>query len=252
MFYKKILLLIVFLLVSNCTTGTLVEKNKNKNLRDSYSNKGFALIYNDDIYNQKIVSKKISERSLIIFQRNLKKNTQVKIRNMLNNKSIIGTVGKKSKYPLFNNSVLSIRIADELELDKNQPYVEILEIAENFIFVAQKAKTYDEEKNVAVKVPVDSISINDLNAKKIEDKITNNTNFSYNIKIADFYFNDTALILLRRIKTEKLIRSPKIKKISDKKYRVYLGPFNNIYSLQKSYNDVSILEFENIEIIRND
>ena len=88
--------------------------------------------------------------------------------------------------------------------------------------------------------------------KKIEDKITNNTNFSYNIKIADFYFNDTALILLRRIKTEKLIRSPKIKKISDKKYRVYLGPLHNIYSLQKSYNDVSILEFENIEIIRND
>ena len=65
MFYKKILLLIVFLLVSNCTTGTLVEKNKNKNLRDSYSNKGFALIYSEDLYKQKIVSKKISERSLI-------------------------------------------------------------------------------------------------------------------------------------------------------------------------------------------
>jgi hypothetical protein len=252
MFYKKILLLIVFLLVSNCTTGTLVEKNKNKNLRDSYSNKGFALIYNDDIYNQKIVSKKISERSLIIFQRNLKKNTQVKIRNMLNNKSIIGTVGKKSKYPLFNNSVLSIRIADELELDKNQPYVEILEIAENFIFVAQKAKTYDEEKNVAVKAPVDGISINDLNIKKTKTKKNYITKFSYTIKIADFYFNDTALMLLSRIKTENLIKNPKIQKISNKKYRVYLGPFNNINSLQKSYNDISILEFENIEIIRND
>jgi len=188
----------------------------------------------------------------MIFQKNLKTNTYVKITNILNNKSIIAKVGKNSEYPLFNNSVLSLRVADELDLDINQPYVEILEILENSIFISQKTKTYDEEKNVAVKVPVDSISINDLNAKKIEDKITNNTNFSYNIKIADFYFNDTALILLRRIKTEKLIRSPKIKKISDKKYRVYLGPFNNIYSLQKSYNDVSILEFENIEIIRND
>tara|TARA_B100000787_G_scaffold58575_1_gene42699 strand:- start:163 stop:915 length:753 start_codon:yes stop_codon:yes gene_type:complete len=250
MFYKKILLLIVFLLVSNCTTGTLVEKKKN--LRDSYSNKGFALIYNDDIYKQKIVSKKISERSLIIFQRNLKENTQVKIRNILNNKSIIGTVGKKSKYPLFNNSVLSIRIADELELDKNQPYVEILEIVENFIFVAQKAKTYDEEKNVAVKAPVDGISINDLNVKKTKTKKSYITKFSYTIKIADFYFNDTALMLLSRIKTETLIKNPKIQKISNKKYRVYLGPFNNINSLQKSYNDISILEFENIEIIRND
>ena len=58
--------------------------------------------------------------------------------------------------------------------------------------------------------------------------------------------------MLSRIKTESMIKNPKIKKISDKKYRVYLGPFNNINSLQKSYNDISILEFENIEIIRND
>ena len=55
-----------------------------------------------------------------------------------------------------------------------------------------------------------------------------------------------------RIKTESLIKNSKIKKISDKKYRVYLGPFSNINSLQKSYNDIGILEFENIEIIKND
>ena len=252
MFYKKLLLLILFLLLSNCTTGTLVEKNKNKNLLNAYSNKGFALINSEDLYEKKIVSKKISERSLIIFQRNLEKNTQVKITNILNNKSIIGTVGKKSKYPSFYNSVLSIRIADELDLDNNQPYVEILEILENSIFVAQKAKTYDEEKNVAVKAPVDGISINDLNIEKKKTKKNYSTKFSYTIKIADFYFNDTALMLLSRIKTETLIKNPKIKKIANKKYRVYLGPFNNINSLQKSYNDISILEFENIEIIKND
>ena len=59
-------------------------------------------------------------------------------------------------------------------------------------------------------------------------------------------------MMLNRIKTESLIKNPKIKKISDKKYRVYLGPFTNINSLQKSYNDISILEFDNIEIIKND
>jgi len=252
MFYRKILLLIFFLSVSNCTTGTLIKNKPSKTLVNGYSNKGFALVYNENLYKQKIVTKKISERSLIVFQKNLKINTQVKITNILNNKSIIGIVGKKSKYPLFNNSVLSIRIADELDLNFDQPYVEILEILENSIFVAQKAKTYEEEKNVAVKAPVDGISINDLNIKKKDDKKTFNTKFSYTIKIADFYFNDTALMMLSRIKTESLIENPKIKKISDKKYRVYLGPFNNINSLQKSYNDISILEFENIEIIRND
>jgi hypothetical protein len=252
MFYKNILLLIIFLFVSNCTTGTLVKKKPSLTLTNGYSNKGFALIYNNNLYKQKIVSKKISERSLIIFQKNLKINTQVKITNKLNNKSIIGMVGKNSKYPSFNNSVLSIRIADELDIDINQPYVEILEILENSIFVAQRAKTYDEEKSVAIKAPVDDISIKNLSILEKAVKKPFTRKFSYSIKIADFYFNDTALTLLSRIKTESLIENPKIKKISDKKYRVYLGPFNNINTLQKSYNDISILKFENIEIIKND
>ena len=252
MFYRKILLFTFILSLSSCTTGTLNKNKLSKNLSNGYSNKGFALIYNEDLYKKKLVSKKIRERSLIIFQKNLKKNTKVKITNILNNKSIIGTVGESSIYPVFNNSVVSIRIAKELDLNSNQPYVEIFEILENSIFVAQKAKTYDEEKNVAVKAPVDGISINDLNLIKKDDKDKSNLFFSYTIKIADFYFKDTALILTNRIKTKFLIKNPKIEKIANKNYRVYLGPFSNINSLQKSYNDISILEFENIEIIRND
>ena len=252
MLYRNILLLIFFLFISNCTTETLIKNKPDKILVNGYSNKGFALVYNKSFYKQNIVSNKINERSLTIFQKKLKINTKVKITNILNNKSIIGTVGKNSKYPSFNNSVLSKRIADELDLDINQPYVEILEIVENSIFVAKKTKTFDEEKSVAVKAPVDDISINDLNIEKKVGKKIFNTKFSYTIKIADFYFKDTALIMLSRIKNESLIENPKIKKITDKKYRVYLGPFNNINSLHKSYNDISILEFENIEIMRND
>ena len=250
--YKNFLKIIIFLLLSNCTVDNISINNDNAIIKKNFSNRGFALIYDKIHHDNNLISKKIDDRSLIIFQKNLKINTQVKITNILNNKSIIGTVGKMSIYPSFNNSVLSIRIADELDLDINQPYVEILEILEDSIFVAQKAKTYDEEKNVAIKAPVDGINISNLNKVTNVDKKKINTKFYYNVKIADFYFNDTALILLDRIKTETLIKNPKIKKISDKKYRVYLGPFNNINSLQKSYNDISILEFENIEIIRND
>jgi len=252
MFYNNILFITIFLFLISCTTGTLVDNKPIKVLSNAYSNKGFALVYSEDLYEQKIVTKKIADRSLIIFNRNLKTNTQVKITNILNNKSLIGTVGKNSKYPSFNNIVLSKRIAKELDLDINQPYVEILEILENSIFVAQKAKTYDAEKNVAVKAPVNSISINDLNIVKKIDKKSSKTKFSYIIKIADFYYNDTALMMLNRIKTENSIDNLKIKKISDNKYRVYLGPFSYINSLQKSYNDISILGFENIEFIKND
>ena len=79
-----------------------------------------------------------------------------------------------------------------------------------------------------------------------------NKKFSYSIKVADFYFNKTALLMVNRIKDETRAKEPKIQKLSYNKYRVYLGPFNNINSLQNSFNDINILEFENIEIIQND
>ena len=56
-----------------------------------------------------------------LFQKNLKKNTIVKITNILNNKSIIGTVGNNADYPLFNNAVLSLRIANEIGLNESEP-----------------------------------------------------------------------------------------------------------------------------------
>ena len=252
MFYKNILFLIICVFLSNCTTSTLINNKPNKTLVNGYSNKGFALVYNDDLYSQKIIDKRIDERSLIIFQKNLKAKTSVKITNILNNKSLIAIVGKNSKYPSFNNSVISLRIAEELELDLDQPYVEVLEILENSIFVAQKAKTFEEEKSVAIKAPVNNVNISDLNVTQISKKKDFSIKFSYTIKIADFYFNKTALSMIDRIKKETLIKNPKIKKITDKQYRVYLGPFDNINSLQKSYNDIKILLFDNLEIIKND
>ena len=227
------------------------KTNKSQNILDkSFVNKGFALIYDQKYYNEGLLSKKIDERSLIIFQKNLKIKTLVKIKNILNNKSLIATVGKDSIYPLFNNSVISKRIADELDLDVYEPYIEITEILNNSTFIAKKANTFKEERSVAIKAPIKSISINDLTNTKKNIESVSKKKFLYEIKIADFYFNNTAKMMIDRIVNETKIRNPKIKKISKEKYRVYLGPFNNINSLQKSFNGINVLEFENIEIIK--
>jgi hypothetical protein len=251
MLYKKLLIL-CFILLNNCTTTSLTKNKISDSLENPFINKGFSLIYSDKFYDNKIISKKIDERSLVIFQKNLKKNTIVKITNILNNKSVIGTVGSNADYPLFNNAVLSLRIADELDLNKNEPYVEILEVLEDSVFVAKKAKMFEEEKKVANKAPVNNINISFLNIMEKNTKNKIIKNFSYEIKVADFYFRDTASLLVNRIIKETMINDAKIKKINEKKYRVYTGPFNNINSLQKSFNDISILKFENIEIIKND
>jgi choline kinase len=110
MFYKNILFITIFLFLTNCTTGNVVKNKPSTVIGNTYSNKGFALVYSENLYKQKIVTKKIAERSLTVFQKNLKTNTRVKITNMLNNKSLIGTVGKNAKYPSFNNAVISMRI----------------------------------------------------------------------------------------------------------------------------------------------
>ena len=245
-------LILLIVLITSCTSNNYKTVNVDPIL-EKFSNNGFALIYNDKLYNDKIISKKMDERDLIIFQRNLRKGTSVKLTNPFNSKTIIAKVGKKANYPSFNNSVVSIRISKELEIDINEPYIFIEEIRDNASFIAKKAKTFEEEKKVADKAPVDTISVNDLNItdeKKIKNKI--NSEFKYVIKIADFYYLDTAKQMVKRIKSELNIKKTDINKINENKFRVFTGPYLSLKALQKAYNSIETLGFENIELIKYD
>ena len=245
-------LILLIVLITSCASNNYKTVNVDP-IFEKFSNNGFALIYNDKLYNDKTISKKMDERDLIIFQRNLRKGTSVKITNPFNSKTIIAKVGKKANYPSFNNSVVSIRISKELEIDINEPYIIIEEIRDNASFIAKKAKTFEEEKKVADKAPVDSISVNDLNdtdEKKIKKKINNE--FKYAIKIADFYYLNTAKQMVKRIKSELNIKKTDINKINENKFRVFTGPYLSLKALQKAYNSIETLGFENIELIKYD
>ena len=109
------------------------------------------MLFEPSLKKNKKISKNIDSRSLVIFQKYLKKDTMVKITNLLNNKSIIAKVGSKANYPEFYNSVISERIFNELEIDLVEPYVEIIALNNNSVFLANKAKMFDEEKKVANK-----------------------------------------------------------------------------------------------------
>ena len=248
----KFILLYLFILLTSCTSYNSKEISSNYPILEKFTNSGFTLIFNNDLYKDKVITKKINERDLIIFQRNLKKGTAVKISNPFNEKTIIAKVGDNAVYPNFNNSVVSIRIANELEIDINEPYIILEEIRDNALFIAKKSKTFDEEKKVADKAPVDSISVNDLN-EKIEKKIViKKKNFSYIVKIADFYYKKTADEMAKRIKIELNLNTVGINKINENKFRVFLGPYTSLNSLQIAYNSIEGLGFENIEIINNE
>ena len=250
--FKKIILIISILFLCACNQ---FDKN-NKNLvyisDQKFSNTGFALIYDDELKKEKKISKKIDNRSLLIFHNKIQKNSFVKITNPLNNKSVIAEViSNNVKFSNFYNSVITKRIAEELSLNPNEPYIDLVLISKNSTFVAKKAKTFEEEKKVAEKAPVDGITIDNLGQEK-EIKIKNKQqNFLYSIKIADFYYKDSAENMINRIKSETNIKKSLIKKLSKTKYRVLLGPFNDIKKLEKTFNEIKVLNFENVEILKD-
>jgi hypothetical protein len=147
--------------------------------------------------------------------------------------------------------VITTRIANELSIDLNEPYVDLVLISENSTFIAKKAKTFDEEKNVAEKAPVDGITIDNLGTKLNKKNKVKKNNFLYSIKIADFYYKDSAENMVLRIENETNLKNPLIKKLSKTKYRVLLGPFSDIKKLEQSFDEIKLLEFDNLEILKD-
>ena len=217
-----------------------------------YKNVGFTLIYSDKLIDNKQINKKIDNKDLVIFHKKIFKNSFVKITNLENDKSIIARViSNDAVFSDFYNSVITKRIADELSLNHNDPYIELVLFSKQSTFVAKKAKTFDEEKQVADKAPVEGILINNLGSTNVKKNKISTHKFTFSIKIADFYFKDSAENMIKRIEEETNIKSSTIKKLSNTKYRVLIGPFNDIKNLEKSFNELKPLEFENIEILKN-
>ena len=250
--YKNLIIISFIVLLTGCKGYSLKENSINHLSILKYNNAGFALVYSDSLRTEKKISKKIDNRSLHIFHKTLKKNSFVKITNPINEKTIIAEViSNNVKFPEFYNSVITLRIIEELSLNLTEPYINIALISQNSTFIAKKAKTFDEEKSVAEKAPVDGIKIDNLNIVKKEKKLTKESFFSYSIKVADFYYNDSAINMVNRIKSETNLTNAIIEKLTKTKYRVLLGPFNDIKKLEEVFNEIKSLNFENLEILKN-
>ena len=252
MHYKS-LIIISFIFLLGCEQNNLNKNVLNQEIVTKYKNSGFALVYDSVLIKEKKISKKIDNRSLLIFHKSLKKNSFVKITNPVNQKTVIAEViSNNVKFSDFYNSVITSRIAEELSLNLNEPYINLVLISQNSTFVAKKAKTFNEEKKVAEKAPVDGIQIDNLGEiNQPKNETIKEEIFSYSIKIADFYYKDSAKNMSDRIINETNIRNPLIKTISNTKYRVLLGPFNDIKKLEDSFNEIKSLDFENIEILKD-
>ena len=241
-------------------TKSIVQKKEIKEIKKIekeelvnivYSNKGFALIYSKD--SSISLEYKLDDTSINILSPNLPNGTPVRITNIINGKSLLTVVKNKTILPIYYNSVITNRIASELSINPSEPYVHIETINSNKLYVANDVKTFDEEKEVANKAPVDDIMVQSisLETEKKESKIENFvTNFNYIIKFADFYFEDSAIMLKNRLFEEYKIENILIKKLSQNNFRVYKGPYKDFEKLKKGFHNIENLDFDSIEIIK--
>ena len=239
---RIIIFLLCAFLLESCASSTLKQE------KEYFSSKGFALVYDEEFYTQKIINKKINNEDLIVMHSSLRTNTQIKIINPVNNITIETKIKKKSRYPKIFNVVISKKLADILKLDLNNPYVEILEVKKNKKFIAAKSNTHEEEKNVAEKAPVEDIMMDDISKKQETTNDNSIKNYNFILLINDFYYLETATSLKEDL--DKKIKNNKIsiKKINDNKYRLFAGPFETFNALKNTYISLNNLGFENINI----
>ena len=108
---KYSFLLCVILLFS-CSSNTTKLEN-----RSPYSSKGFAFIYNDADYNNKIISGKLDNEELQISHSKLSNNTLIKIINPKTNDSVAIKNFKKIKYPDFYKILITKKVSEKLNID---------------------------------------------------------------------------------------------------------------------------------------
>ena len=128
--------------------------------------------------------------------------------------------------------------------------MEVLEVKKNKTFIAKESNTFDEEKRVAEKAPVDEIKMDDITLNKSYKKNIKVEKRNFFLIISDFYYQDSANNLKDDLIKKIDIENISVKKINDKKYRVFVGPFENFNALKTTYISLNKLGFEDLNIYK--
>ena len=243
--FKSILFIII---LSACS-----PQLKTYNIKESYAANGFAYIYNQSDFNEKIIKGKMNNDILQISHQNLKTGTLIKITNPKNKESLVLKNIKRIRYPEFYKVLITEAVAQKLKLDTNLPILEIIEVKKNKSFIAKEAKTFTEEKKISSKAPVENIQISNIAKEKIRQNIK--TSEQIYILLGTFYSIDTANFLKQRITKdvpEFNINKIKIKKNNIKENLVISGPYNSINSVKNDYILLKTFGFEELDIFFNE
>jgi len=234
----------IFLLTS-CSTGTI-----KKDTVDLYRATGFALIYSQKDYEDRIISGKLDEDELQIAHDKIKKNSIVKITNPENKKSLELKVSKKITYPGFFKIIITKKVSKEIGLNENTPYIDIEQKIKNKSFVAKKAITHSEEQKVSSKVSLTEVKVQNISkTKKVNVKKVK----KFSIIIGDFYSKESADNLRETLEKDHIKKGIlKVKKLKKNKFQLLAGPYTSINTLKTVYFALNKYGFEDLDIKQND
>ena len=227
----RLLILIFFTLSCDPQLTTINQKLP-------YSSKGFAYIYNNADFKNKIIKAKMNNEKMQISHQNLKTGTLIKITNPQNNESLVLKNVKRIRYPDFYKILITEAVAKKLNIKSELPILEIIEIKKNKSFVAEKAKIYKEEKKISSKAPVQSVQISNISKNKNKNKKIKKLSNKIYIHIASFYSVNTAEFMKKRITNEIQglnQKKLKIQKINNKENKLISGPYTSVNLLKNDY-----------------
>ena len=131
----KFKLLIILVFIYSCSPKFQTIKQKNP-----YVANGFAYIYNDSDFNQKIIKNKMNNEIMQLSHQYLKTGTLIKITNPKNQESLILKNIKRIKYPDFYKIMITKPVAQKLNLRPDLPLLEIIEIKKINLLLQKKQK----------------------------------------------------------------------------------------------------------------
>ena len=275
----RIFLLIIFLILTNCTIANVVplviEDSNNKNnielieklIEEPYQVNG-KWFYPYDY-------KKFEEIGLAQLETSLKNGSKTKngeyyhndtltgahrslplpsiieVTNLNNGKSALVRVNHREAFSSIKVVNLSEAVFKKLDMNQNGDLVKISLIDSNESFVLSEAYTYDEEKKI-LEAPISSVVVvekdkneSSANDTNIKDKSLYNKIF---INIASFAFKESAQKIKRDLSSYdvRIFESQNLS--GNTEYRVLIGPYSDVESLLIDLNDDTFKKYEDLSI----
>ena len=193
--------------------------------------------------------------------------SNIRVTNIENGFSMIVRVNHRGAFSNTNILELSNVVFEKLELKDNGNLIKLELISDNETFILGEAKTYNAEKKTLSNAPINDVSVISINLDNIDennDNIykSNNRDVDLNafridessidksiyINVATLSYRKNAEKLKKKLSSIEKVDIVKIMADDKDKYKLVIGPFDDLFKLNQVLKNDIIQEYEDLSI----